>query len=327
MKKVVLKTYCQKTIYLLQLKYTPMFTRLILLIISTFTFFICTAQNVGIGTNLPTEPLTVYKTGIGISQQSGTTKPVKVGFYTDSTSGAYIQTHTKHNLKFTTADGPIQMVLDTLGRVGIGSPLPIQKLDVNGGIKMGASTIKSDGSIQYSVDSGFQAYENPRWNSMINNFDVVGSTPSGNEGFFYTSMIRNQYVNISELNYTVKKNGNYLIILGAIGSGSQEKNDIYNFSDNRQDFRGKIRLTRNNSSSSWILEKTFFYIHSDAADATQDPTWHYHSDDGEKSIIRYLTEGEVIQTYVYIEQAVGVNAPAQANNWQVRAQVKFILLN
>ncbi len=105
---------------------------ILLLAVTCFTITVI-AQNVGIGTNAPQYPFTVYSRLIGISQQSGTINPVAIGFWTDSANGAaYLQTHTKNNLLFATNNSTAQMVLDTLGRVGIGSGSPAAKLDVGG---------------------------------------------------------------------------------------------------------------------------------------------------------------------------------------------------
>jgi hypothetical protein len=82
----------------------------------------------------------------------------------------------------------------------------------------------------------------------------------------------------------------------------------------------------NNSPGAWYLTKTFFYTHFDAADATQNTTLAYHSDDGEKSLIQYFDAGTVIQVNVYIQQVIGANAPAQQLPWSVSAQVKYVLL-
>jgi len=303
----------------------------ILLIISLLSInHVFSQGNVGIGTNTPVQILTVEKNGIGITQESGITKPVKIGFYTDSTSGgAYLQTHTKNNLNFATKNAQSQMVLDTLGNVGIGTLMvPAQKLDVSGAIKIGNTTNAVKGTIKYSQsDSSLDVYDNSRWKSMINNYDVVGADNNGAPVFF-SSMLRNQFVNLPALTYTVKKTGAYLVILTADGYGIQEKNDIYNLSDNRNDYEGEVRLSRNNSPGSWYLYKKFFYTHVDAnGDPTQDITWWYHSDDGEKSSILSFTAGDIIQVNAYIQQVIGASAPAQQQAWGSHVQVKYILLN
>jgi hypothetical protein len=91
-------------------------------------------QNVGIGTNTPNYPLTVIAPtgGKGIVQKTG---DVEVGFYTVSTQ-AFIQTWSNHPLYFTTNNGAPQMMLNTLGNLGIGTSTPTTRLDVNGQLRI-----------------------------------------------------------------------------------------------------------------------------------------------------------------------------------------------
>lgn len=207
--------------------------------------------------------------------------------------------------------------------VGIGTTIPTEKLDVNGAIKIGTTGSGSKGTIRYrDADSSVEAYAGTGWKSVINYFDVVGLAANGSVPVF-TSMTRGQAVVLPNLTYTVKKSGYYLVLLSADGTGVQERNNIFNFQDNREDQEGEIKL-RNNGSG--ILTKRFFHISPDAADAAQDTPWRYHSDDGEKSTIQYLAAGDVIQTVGTVYQAVGAAAPAQQNPWSVYVQVKFILL-
>ncbi len=102
------------------------------------------AQNVGIGTALPTEKLTVRQNGIGISQEDGT-GVTKVGFYTYS-GYAYVQTHTNNDLLFSTNNGSIQMTLTTAGNVGIGNAAPNARLVVT----RGTSATAFDGTAAFA---------------------------------------------------------------------------------------------------------------------------------------------------------------------------------
>jgi hypothetical protein len=91
------------------------------------------AQNVGVGTPTPTDPLTVRSTaGFGISQETFD-KVVRLGFFTSTTDGAILQTHTNHDLKFATNNSSAQMVLQkATGNVGIGTDNPAAKLHIRG---------------------------------------------------------------------------------------------------------------------------------------------------------------------------------------------------
>ncbi|MCX6318755.1 MAG: hypothetical protein NTW29_15860 [Bacteroidetes bacterium] len=86
--------------------------------------------NVGVGTNAPNYPFTVQTGGIGIAQQSpdGSTQ---IGFYTTN-GNAYVQTHSNHDMNFSTNNGTPQLTLKTTGNFGVGNSNPTNKLDVSG---------------------------------------------------------------------------------------------------------------------------------------------------------------------------------------------------
>jgi hypothetical protein len=85
------------------------------------------AQNVGIGTSTPADPLTVKSAtnGMGFTQETAD-KTVRIGFFTTPAAGAYLQTHTDHDLQFATNNSSVQMVLQrNTGNVGIGTANPL----------------------------------------------------------------------------------------------------------------------------------------------------------------------------------------------------------
>lgn len=103
------------------------------------------AQNVGIGTNNPTSPLTIKADAIGLSQESSDGS-ARIGFYTQAGS-SWLQTHNKTNLRFTVNNGVTRMVLDTLYNVGIGNfdaIAPAARLHVQGNDNMELSIYASN---------------------------------------------------------------------------------------------------------------------------------------------------------------------------------------
>jgi hypothetical protein len=86
---------------------------------------------VGVGTSSPTDPFTVKTSGpfagYGIVHTNGT---VSVGTYVSSDTG-WLGTKSNHDLAFFTNDSSPEMVVKTgTGQVGIGTTIPLARLDV-----------------------------------------------------------------------------------------------------------------------------------------------------------------------------------------------------
>lgn len=136
-----------------------------------FTGYSVAAQNTGVGTKVPSYPLTVKDSlsangNMGFAQVSpnGLTA---IGTYV--TNGvAYLQTHTKDNLNFATNNGATAMILDTLNNVGIGTSVPSERLDVNGNMNVaGQLKLNSNAgtSGQVLMKDGSN---NPMWADLSN---------------------------------------------------------------------------------------------------------------------------------------------------------------
>lgn len=127
--------------------------------------------NVGIGTSSPGNLLTVQSGGIGFSQES-TDASTRIGFYTAS-GAAYLQTHSNHNLNFSTNNGGSQMVLTTTGNLGLGQSSPAAKLDINGTIKISGGS-PGAGKVLTSDAAGLASWQTPAVASSFNNIYEYG---------------------------------------------------------------------------------------------------------------------------------------------------------
>lgn len=121
------------------------------LVVCSLSPAVLSAQNIGIGTTTPADRLTVRSAtgGLGISQETpdGT---VRVGFYTTPAAGAYLQTHTNHDLQFATNNGLAQMVLQRgTGFVGIGIAAPLATLHLRGA---GAERLRLENSAALALN-------------------------------------------------------------------------------------------------------------------------------------------------------------------------------
>ena len=110
-----------------------------LLSLLAFFAFNASAQNVGINIPVPPYPLTIKAStlldstkGIGISQQDAAGL-VRIGFYTTTGAGAFLQTHSNSDLNFTTNGAGVQMTLQKgTGYLGVATPAPLAPLHVAG---------------------------------------------------------------------------------------------------------------------------------------------------------------------------------------------------
>lgn len=107
---------------------------------------------VGVGTTTPFSKFTVTKSGIGVTQESDD-QTTRIGFYT-ATGSAFVQTHSNHDLNFTTNNGSSQMVLKTNGNVGIGLTSPANKLEVNGTSKINGALLVGNPTIPGNMLNG-----------------------------------------------------------------------------------------------------------------------------------------------------------------------------
>ena len=142
--------------------------RYVLLLFSFALTHLSFTQNVGIGTPIPADKLTVLTPSgnFGISHTDGT---VTVGSYISSSTG-WLGTKSNHPLSFYTNNSIQQLTLATNGNFGVGITGPQAKLHVAGNVKIdAANTIEfgagvagkeeNAGKIGYRVFGSFDALD------------------------------------------------------------------------------------------------------------------------------------------------------------------------
>lgn len=101
---------------------------------------------------------------------------------TRSNAELFLQANDQLNFRtYNNGSYGIRMILNNEGNLGINSSDPSEKLEVNGGLKIGIASMESDGTIQYANDK-FQFRENGTWKELgnaSNDVQILGL--SGNE--------------------------------------------------------------------------------------------------------------------------------------------------
>jgi hypothetical protein len=214
--------------------------RLITVVLATAMCY-CTiqAQNVGIGTSTPLKQLHIVKgTGSGgvstgqtsllveadgphylsmlapAGQETGILhgrpgSAIRSGFVFDLSSG----------IRFRSGGNVTRMLLDSMGKFGIGTSTPAQKLEVNGKIKLGDDAeVPVAGTIRWNdTEKDFEGYTGTAWVSLTKaGIPPLGEGSSGPVSN-YQSVFPNDINEDKEFGFSVDIDSNYAII-GAIKS-------------------------------------------------------------------------------------------------------------
>ena len=167
---------------------------------STLMFFDHSNSNIGIGTSSPSDKLHVADTGTdsdGRIRSSSQNVTSSIGSaegdnrYFFAGAGLEIMTNTNHDIRFgtnvTAGNATPKMVLDTSGRLGIGTSSPTEKLHVAGNILLPTNASSLSHKIRLTGDSTHEIYSDSytlrydanvghRWNS------AGGNTMTGGAG-------------------------------------------------------------------------------------------------------------------------------------------------
>ncbi len=166
------------------------------------TNYIPPTGDVGIGTLSPDDPLHVYEEyngtvtinvenpstgtasaeGIEFTDENGSNAGLRAFDPAHPTSPNYMHLYnnrTNGEIHLITL-GQRRMVVNNAGDVGIGTPSPLERLDVNGGIKVGLSSGTNAGTIRWT-GSDFEGYTGSDWMSFTDTGS--GTLPAGANGY------------------------------------------------------------------------------------------------------------------------------------------------
>lgn len=131
------------------------------------------AGNVGINTPSPLYKLNVKANNQGIVQET-TDGTMRMGFYTNTTTGAILQTSSNHDLSFATNNSLPLMTLKTGGNFGVGTTTPAYKITSKGD-GVGIAQESADGGVKV----GFYANSGGAFVETITNHPLFFATADG----------------------------------------------------------------------------------------------------------------------------------------------------
>jgi hypothetical protein len=133
---------------------------------------------------------------------------------------------------------------NTNGNVGIGTNPANQKLEVNGGVKIGNTTNSTPGSVRYSVAGDFEGATATGWKSLTKT--AVNYYEQSN--FQYVSSTARNAMILSLDSLIVPETGNYLILYSGIGNN----NNSYDVSTNIYDAYGRTGVINVSNNLNWV---------------------------------------------------------------------------
>ena len=194
--------------------------------------------------------------------------------------------------------------------VGIGTSNPAEKLDVNGGVRVGYSSNNFNGgalrfnNLEIEYNTGFL------WRTLVNSFkdsSLSSFTP-------FSTSLRNTWIEVPNVSMTVSEQGTYLVIFKVNGSN----NSAYFPGSGNADNAGSAYFSLNGGS----LAQRIFIMPEDSYSPPSSVRRDFHSNPVEYTTIQNLFPGNQMKIYVRMD-ATGTTP----NNWTVNeAQIMLIRL-
>ena len=194
--------------------------------------------------------------------------------------------------------------------IGIGTPTPVEKLDVNGGIKIGYSSSSfSSGTLRFNnneieYNNGFT------WRTLVNSFKDSLLSPLTP----FTTTLRNTWVEVPNVSMTVSEQGVYLVIFKVNGYN----NSVYFPGSGNADLAGSAYFSLNGGS----LAQRAFIMPEDSYSPPSSVRRDFFSNPVEYTTIQNLFPGNQMKIFVRMD-ATG----STPNSWTVNeAQIMLIRL-
>lgn len=193
--------------------------------------------------------------------------------------------------------------------VGIGTPSPVEKLEVNGGIRIGYSSNNFNGGTLRFNNNEIEYNNGFTWRTLVNSFKDSSLSPLTP----FTTTVRSTWIEVPNLSMKVYEQGVYLIIYKVNGYN----NSVYFPGSGNADLAGSAYFSLNGGS---LAQRTF--IMPEESYTGTSGRRDFFSNPVEYSTIQNLFPGDQMKIFVRMD-ATGTTP----NSWTVNeAQIMLIRL-
>jgi hypothetical protein len=272
-----------------------------------------TTAKVGIGTLTPSFKLDVYSGTAAEALRINSTTSTTFNIQSNGTDKVGIKTF-NNKTYFTNYQGEDFVFQDSIGSevmrikksshsVGIGTTNPLQKLEVNGAIRILDATSGVAGSIRYH-NNDFEGYTPVGWESFINqkNQSLL------NYGVSFTTRNALVYSNDS---LVVTDPGIYLITFNVRGTDGQ----VYNVPAADYDQSGIAGVYKVGSGAIGPQASIFEWTSDIGATGSY---YRYVSQQSSVTTIQYLVAGDVLKAYAFVQATGNPTGNYTLNLYQIQ---------
>jgi hypothetical protein len=212
--------------------------------------------------------------------EEGTMKTIIVGMAMFLIIPGFLICQTAFRVKGVDSDS--LLVVKDNGNVGVGTTDPLEKLEVNGAMKIGNTAQQNEGTVRYNSGT-FEGYASSAWYPLNNEIYMMGPEVP------IESTTRGSNVDFANTAFTIPATGWYLIVINALGYNANS----YNVDSGNYDQNGFLYLKKTTDPAGlYIMLHQFFfsYIDIDGTVATIRYIWPPLS----LSLVRQFNAGDEI---------------------------------